>query len=172
MSELDQQIANILFLLYVRVADVDKSISLRDIEKFDRLMDQPNSLNLPLLSNALEQLRSNYSQLWTSYRKGQLGKANEEISIALDTLDFQSKGDSWLEWRDSLIKFVNYFAVDSGLATKLLVKQDLRKNRMDQVGLITLLIMNWKPPSVKGIFAQEGASLETSLVLSAVSKSI
>ena len=172
MSEFDQQIANILFLLYVRVADVDKSISLRDIEKFDRLMDQPNILNLPLLSKALEQLRASYSQLWTSYRKGQLGKENDEISAALDALDFQSRGDAWLEWRDCLIKFVNYFAVDSGLASKLLAKQDLRKNRMDQVGLITLLIMNWKPLSVKGIFSNQDGLAEASLVLSAVSKTI
>ena len=172
MAEFENQIATILFLLYVRVADVDKSISLRDIEKFDRLMDQPHILNLPLLNPGLEQLRSNYSQLWTSYRKGLLGKANEEITDALDSLHLQSKDDAWLEWRDAFIKFVNYFAVDSGLASKLISKQDLRKNRMDQVGLITLLIMNWKPISAKGMFSKDAGMLEASQVLSAVSKSI
>ena len=172
MAEFDHQIASVLFLLYVRVADVDKSIGLRDIEKFDRLMDQPQILNLPLLSSGLEQLRTNYSQLWTSYRKGLLGKENEEITVALDALDLKTKGDTWLEWRDAFIKFVNYFAVDSGLASKILSKQDLRKNRMDQVGLITLLIMNWKPISAKGMLSKDIGSLETSEVLSAVSKSI
>jgi hypothetical protein len=172
MMDLDQQVATILFLLYVRVVDIDKSIGLRDIEKFDQLIDQPQLLNLPLLSSSIEKLRTNYSQLWKNYRKGILGQENEEISKSLEALDFQKKTDDWLEWRDALLKFVQYFAIDHGLARKLGSQLDLRKNRMDQVGSITLLIMNWKPVFAKNLPTQDFNQLETTEVLLEISQSI
>ena len=113
-----------------------------------------------------------FANLWSNYRKGKLGQANEEITQALEEIEFSAGGDNWLELRDVLIKYVNYFAVDSGLASKLLAKQDLRKNRMDQVGLMTLLIMNWKPKAVGDMLSQDIASIETTQLLLAVSNSI
>ena len=172
MSDFDTRLATVLFLIYVRVTDVDKSLGLRDIEKFDRLMDSPEALNLPLINNGLKDLRAGFANLWSNYRKGKLGQANEEITQALEEIEFSAGGDNWLELRDVLIKYVNYFAVDSGLASKLLAKQDLRKNRMDQVGLITLLIMNWKPKAVGDMLSQDIASLETTQLLLAVSNSV
>jgi ferredoxin-NADP reductase len=174
MQEFDTQISNVLFLLFVRVVDEDKSIGLRDIEKFDRLLERPDAFNLTLLENSLSSLRINYSQLWTNYRKGLIGKANEEITHALDAIDFHSRAESWLEWRDAFIKYVNYFAIDSGLASKLISKQELRKNRVDQVGLISLLIMNWKPIFARGTLSDdiETLELEKAQLLTEISKSI
>jgi ferredoxin-NADP reductase len=171
-SDLDTRLATVLFLIYVRVTDVDKSIGLRDIEKFDRLIEAPESIHLPMLNNSLGYLRLAFASLWSSYRKGNLGQTNEEIAQALEELEFSAGGDSWFELRDVLIKYVNYFAIDSGLASKLLAKQDLRKNRMDQVGLITLLIMNWKPKATGEMLSQDLANLETNQLLLAVSNSV
>ncbi|GEM_PF-864004 len=172
MSDFDTRLATVLFLIYVRVTDVDKSIGLRDIEKFDRLMEAPEAINLPMLIGSLRHLRIAFANLWSNYRKGKLGQANEEIANALEEIEFSTGGDSWFELRDVLIKYVNYFAIDTGLATKLLAKQDLRKNRMDQVGLITLLIMNWKPKATGEMLSQDLANLETNQLLLAVSNSV
>ena len=172
MSDFDTRLATVLFLIYVRVTDVDKSLGLRDIEKFDRLMEAPDSINLPMLNNSLRHLRTAFANLWSNYRKGNLGQANEEIAQALDDIELSAGGDSWFELRDVLIKYVNYFAIDSSLASKLLAKQDLRKNRMDQVGLITLLIMNWKPKATGDMLSQDLANLETTQLLRAVSNAV
>jgi ferredoxin-NADP reductase len=174
MHEFDTQISNVLFLLFVRVVDEDKSIGLRDIEKFDRLIENPESVNLNIFQASLASLRKNYSQLWASYRKGLIGKENEEITQALDAIDFHARAESWLEWRDGFIKYVNYFAVDSGLASKLISRQEFRKNRIDQVGLISLLLMNWKPMFARNSFSDDidTLELERDQLLTEIAKSI
>ena len=140
---IDQQVAKILFLLYVRLVDYEDGIGLRDVERFDRLMEMPSLLAAPSLEPALRSLSQSYSGLWKAYQAGVIGRGNEEISSALAQVPADYWHRHWLEWRDSFIEFIQYFAKEPSFVARFDALRGKRKRRLDQAGLLTVLLMNW-----------------------------
>ena len=140
---IDQQIAKVLFLIYVRLVDHEESIGLRDIERFDRLLEGSSVLETKRLDGGLSALRLNYPQLWQNYQAGLIGQGNEEISAALSQVPVEYWRRDWLEWRDALVQYIQYFAHESSFVARFEALHSKRKRRLDQAGLITVLVMNW-----------------------------
>lgn len=156
----DQQIAKILFLIYVRLVDHEEGIGLRDIERFDRLIAKPKFLDAPRLEGALSVLSQSYPEFWKAYQARLIGQSNDEIAQALTQVPAEYWQRDWLEWRDALVQYVHYFANDSSFVARFEALRSKRKKRLDQAGLITVLLMNW---SFANLVGDQGAALDVEI---------
>jgi ferredoxin-NADP reductase len=162
---IDQQVDKILFILYVRLVDHEDGIGLRDIERFDRLMENPSLLEVKPLEPAIKVLSQSYSELWKAYQAGVIGQSNEEISRALAQVPAEYWRRHWLEWRDAFVQFVQYFANEPTFVARFDALRGKRKKRLDQAGLLTVLLMNW---SFGNLVGEQSVSLNPEISKDAV----
>lgn len=82
-NEQDPQLAKLLFLLFVYVADADDALTAREVERLNQLIDQPDWCSLPTVQSALQRLKQDYAQFWRDYQKKTLVRSSATLSEAL-----------------------------------------------------------------------------------------
>ncbi|MDB6453071.1 hybrid-cluster NAD(P)-dependent oxidoreductase [Falsirhodobacter sp. 20TX0035] len=86
-----QALADLLFSVFVYVADVDRDVSPQDVRRFQSLLKDRRWSQSDDLTEAAAELARDYSRRWTAYAEGQndhdidtLGQALEQAEGALD----------------------------------------------------------------------------------------
>ena len=78
--------ALLLFLVFIHVADADGGLAARDVQGLDRMLDQPDWTESPLLRSAQVQLRARYFDLWQDYQKGGVSREMALLARQLTTV--------------------------------------------------------------------------------------
>ena len=82
-NDQDPQLAKLLFLLFVYVADADDALTAREVERLNQLIDQPDWCSLPAVQSALQRLKQDYAHFWRDYQKKTLVRSTPALSEAL-----------------------------------------------------------------------------------------
>ena len=98
-------LASLLFRIFIYVTDTDKEVTPYEVQRFNRLLDDPRWTNSQALRNALEQVRRDYTLLWTAYEARTLDVELESISRELESAWF-AQGPHARDLRRSLRDFV------------------------------------------------------------------
>jgi ferredoxin-NADP reductase len=99
------QLAHLLFRIFIYVTDTDKEITPYEVQRFNRLLEDPKWTNNKELRRALGQLRQDYSSLWASYESKSLDFNLEVISAQLESTWF-ARTSNIADLRRSLRDFV------------------------------------------------------------------
>ena len=99
------QLAQLLFRIFIYVTDTDKEVTPYEVQRFNRLIEDPRWTHSEQLRGALEQVREDYTSLWTEYEAKTLGVELESISRDLESAWFKQGGTGG-ELRQSLRDFV------------------------------------------------------------------
>lgn len=73
-------IAQIVFSMFVYVADVEKDITAQEVRRFQTLLKQSAWSDNPDLADALADLRERYSSFWSAYEDGRFPVTKETIA--------------------------------------------------------------------------------------------
>lgn len=138
-------IDQILFFLFVRLVDQEQAIGLRDIERLDRLLAKPQLLGVPALDASLHDLAQNYQAYWRLYQEKKLAHSNQELRHLLAELYQQQPELSWGELKQGLQEFIRYFAMSSGLASKLRLQKSQNPRRLAIAATLSGLLDEWHP---------------------------
>lgn len=82
-QKLSSQIAQIVFSMFVYVADVEKDITAQEVRRFQTLLKETSWSDNPDLLEAFNDLRERYSEYWSAYEDGHVPVTNGSISSAL-----------------------------------------------------------------------------------------
>lgn len=86
LSAQAEHAANLLFALFIHVADVDESMGAREVQALHELLEQQDWCASPRLRAGLDNLRARYGDLWKEYQKKTFARDAKAVGERLATL--------------------------------------------------------------------------------------
>ncbi len=100
-------IAQLIFSMFVYVADVEKDISAQEVRRFQTLLKQGSWNDNPDLADALTELKDGYSSLWSTYEDGSVPVTKDSISEAFLRVSLLLGEDRDRKLRKDLSRFLD-----------------------------------------------------------------
>lgn len=105
-QKLSPQIAQLVFSMFIYVADVEKNITVQEVRRFQTLLKETSWSDNSDLLEAFYDLRERYPAFWSAYEDGHVPVNSEALSAALTHIGFILGEERDKKLRRDLHKFL------------------------------------------------------------------
>lgn len=134
-TSLSEHTANLLFSLFVFIADADEGLSAREVQRLNEMLDDTKWCTGNFLQGGLENLRERYADLWKDYQKKSFVRDLRTLAEKLDAVLGQPSAPPAGEVLAALREFLDHLSRNSsttlvrlGLAAIAPAKQKARQD--------------------------------------------